>query len=70
LDIPIKAIAVWDTVGSLGTPRVGWLTKAGLQNSESKEMAFYDTKLSHCVENAFQALALDEKRSAFSPAGK
>ncbi|KAF2687322.1 hypothetical protein K458DRAFT_386150 [Lentithecium fluviatile CBS 122367] len=68
LDIRIKAIAVWDTVGSLGTPRVGWLTKVGLQSNESKEMSFYDTKLANCVENAFQALALDERRSAFSPA--
>ncbi|PSN72072.1 hypothetical protein BS50DRAFT_597501 [Corynespora cassiicola Philippines] len=68
LDIPIKAIAVWDTVGSLGAPRVGWLTKVGLQSKESREMSFYDTKLSDCIENAFQALALDEKRSAFSPA--
>lgn len=31
-------------------------------------MAWYDTKLSSCVENAFQALALDEHRSSFSPA--
>ncbi|KAF1959727.1 hypothetical protein CC80DRAFT_405721, partial [Byssothecium circinans] len=68
LDIHIKAIGVWDTVGSLGTPRVGWLTKVGLQSNESKEMAFYDTKLSNCIENAFQALSLDERRSAFSPA--
>ncbi|OCK80044.1 hypothetical protein K432DRAFT_416937 [Lepidopterella palustris CBS 459.81] len=68
LDIPIKAIGVWDTVGSLGTPRIGWLTKVGLQTDESKEMAFYDTKLSNCIDNAFQALALDERRSAFSPA--
>ena len=68
LDIPIKAIGVWDTVGSLGTPRVGWLTRVGLQSNESKEMAFYDTKLSRCVENAFQALSLDERRAAFSPA--
>ncbi|KAF2645009.1 hypothetical protein P280DRAFT_185668 [Massarina eburnea CBS 473.64] len=68
LDIQIKAIGVWDTVGSLGAPRVGWLTKVGLQSSESKEMSFYDTKLSPCIENAFQALALDERRSAFHPA--
>jgi hypothetical protein len=68
LEIPIKVVGVWDTVGSLGTPRVGWLTRVGLQSQESKEMAFYDTKLSNCIENAFQALALDEKRSAFSPA--
>jgi len=31
-------------------------------------MGFYDTKLSNCIENAFQALALDERRSAFAPA--
>ena len=31
-------------------------------------MAFYDTKLSNCIEYAFQALALDERRSSFSPA--
>lgn len=47
---------------------MGWLTKVGLQSAESKEVSFYDTKLSNCIENAFQALALDEKRTAFSPA--
>lgn len=31
-------------------------------------MSFYDTSLSDCIENAFQALALDERRSSFSPA--
>jgi uncharacterized protein (DUF2235 family) len=68
LDIPIKVIAVWDTVGSLGIPRVGFLQRVGLQMRESKATNFYDTKLSNCVENAFQALALDEQRSSFSPA--
>ncbi|KAK4998389.1 hypothetical protein LTR66_002363 [Elasticomyces elasticus] len=67
-EIPIKAIGVWDTVGSLGTPRIGWLEKLSIQSSASKEMSFYDTKLSNCIENAFQALALDESRASFSPA--
>lgn len=31
-------------------------------------MAFYDTSLSDSIENAFQALALDERRFAFQPA--
>lgn len=31
-------------------------------------MSFYDTKLSPGIENAFQALALDERRTAFTPA--
>merc|ERR1711939_431792 len=44
------------------------LTKIGLQRDQSKEMSFYDTKLGPGIENAFQALALDERRTAFSPA--
>lgn len=67
LGVPIKVVGVWDTVGSLGTPSIGWLDKVGLQGSASKQMSFYDTKLVNCIENAFQALALDEKRAAFSP---
>lgn len=68
LDIPIKVIGVWDTVGSLGIPRIGFLERVGLQMRQSKATSFYDTKLSACVENAFQALALDELRYSFSPA--
>lgn len=67
-DIRVKAIGVWDTVGSLGTPRIGFLQRLGVQSPQSRETSFYDTTLSDCVENAFQALALDERRSAFSPA--
>ncbi|KAJ4377882.1 hypothetical protein N0V83_000712 [Neocucurbitaria cava] len=68
LDIPIKAIGVWDTVGSLGIPRIGFLTRAGLQMRQSKSTSFYDTKLANCIENAFHALALDESRTSFAPA--
>jgi len=32
-----------------------------------KEYAFYDTSLGNCIEHAFHALALDERRSSFSP---
>jgi hypothetical protein len=68
LHVQIKVVGVWDTVGSLGTPKIGWLRRLGLQSSASKEHSFYDTSLSSCVENAFQALALDEERYAFMPA--
>ncbi|TLD37136.1 Homoserine dehydrogenase [Venturia nashicola] len=68
LNVTVKAIGVWDTVGALGLPRINFLTRVGLQTDQSREMTFYDTKLSNCVENAFQALALDERRTAFSPA--
>ncbi|KAI9698592.1 MAG: hypothetical protein M1820_007391 [Bogoriella megaspora] len=68
LDVKVKAIGVFETVGSLGTPRIGWLEKAGIQTAQSKRQAFHDTRIDDCIENAFQALALDERRSAFQPA--
>ncbi|QIW95166.1 hypothetical protein AMS68_000684 [Peltaster fructicola] len=67
LGINIKVVGVFDTVGALGTPKIGWLRRVGLQSSASRELSFYDTSLSDCVENAFQALALDERRYAFQP---
>jgi hypothetical protein len=67
LNIPIKVIGVFDTVGSLGVPKVGLLTRLGIQSEAMKELRFYDTSLSNCIEYAFQALALDERRFAFQP---
>ncbi|MCA0145082.1 DUF2235 domain-containing protein [Blastococcus sp. LR1] len=56
----ITFIGVWDTVGALGIPvrGMGWL---------NRKWAFHDTKLSSSVRNAFQALAIDEKRGPFRP---
>lgn len=67
-DVTIKAVGVFDTVGALGLPKIGWLRRVGLQSSAQRELSFYDTSLSDCIENAFQALALDERRYAFQPA--
>jgi hypothetical protein len=60
----IHFIGVWDTVGSLGIPVgnslfVRWI---------NKRWAFHDTDLSTTVNNAFQALAIDEQRRPFKPA--
>ena len=68
LGINIKVVGVWDTVGSLGIPRVGWLSRFRLLDQSTEEFRFYDTSLDNCIENAYQALALDENRTAFSPA--
>ncbi|KAL9027664.1 MAG: hypothetical protein Q9196_003852 [Gyalolechia fulgens] len=68
LGIKIKVVGVFDTVGSLGIPRIGSLEKLGLQRRDTREFFFYDTSLDNCIENAYQALALDENRSAFTPA--
>jgi Uncharacterized alpha/beta hydrolase domain (DUF2235) len=67
-NVLIKAVAVWDTVGSLGIPRISWLERIGLQSRNMHYYTFYDTRLHPCIENAFQALALDEHRAPFSPA--
>lgn len=64
--ITIKAVAVFDTVGSLGIPSVPWMEKMGLSHTTT-ELRFYDTALSDRIENAFHALALDEPRPPFSP---
>ncbi|KAI4096895.1 MAG: hypothetical protein LQ344_000695 [Seirophora lacunosa] len=68
LRIKIKVIGVFDTVGSLGIPRVGILERFGVQARDAREYSFYDTSLDNCIENAYQALALDENRTSFSPA--
>ena len=57
----IKFIGVWDTVGALGIP-VSWF-----QWYNKMKYSFYDTTLSSSVDNAYHALAVDEKRSNFKP---
>ncbi|GAC1447678.1 MAG: DUF2235 domain-containing protein [Isosphaeraceae bacterium] len=58
-EIPIKFLGVWDTVGALGIP----LHLVSQLNMKFYE--FHDTQLSHIVENAYQAIALDEHREDF-----
>lgn len=65
--IEVFAVAVWDTVGSLGIPTLGWLQKFGMPHA-TKELKFYNTALNNHIRHAFQALALDEHRGPFSPA--
>ncbi len=60
-DARIRCIGVWDTVGSLGIP--GDLGRQMLP----KAYYFNDTMLSPKVDVALHAIAIDEKRSAFSP---
>lgn len=66
--IPIKAICCWDTVGSLGIPRTAFIDGMTARQRRLRDYQFSDTKIHPCVENAFQALALDEHRAPFSPA--
>jgi len=58
---PIEAVAVWDTVGALGIPAFT------LSLSRVDLLQFTDTKLSPVVRNGFHAVAVDERRSDFTP---
>ncbi|KAJ7363108.1 hypothetical protein DFH08DRAFT_767398 [Mycena albidolilacea] len=65
--VKVKVVGVWDTVKSLGLPEN---ERARLWNKAfgwDRKHAFHDAHTCENVENAFQALALDEKRAAFSP---
>ena len=62
----VKAIGVWDTVGTLGVPTMK-LFGITLHTDSTHEYSFVNTEVAHNVEHAYQALALDEKRTPFSP---
>jgi len=63
-DIPIKAIGVWDTVGSVGIPAD--LERFDFLNFR-RYYGFHNTDLGARVAHAFHALALDERRKNFVP---
>ncbi|MGH6949500.1 MAG: DUF2235 domain-containing protein [Vitreimonas sp.] len=62
VDLRIRYLGVWDTVGALGIPRVLPIS-IGLNDS----YRFHDTTLSRAVAGARHAVAIDEKRAAFAP---
>lgn len=62
VDLRIRYLGVWDTVGSLGIPRVLPIS-IGL----NKRYEFHDTALSRSVEYARHAVAIDERRAPFKP---
>ena len=58
---PIKMIGVWDTVGALGAPgAMGQWIHPG-------KYRYHDVSLTPAIENAFHALAVDERRKPFAP---
>lgn len=56
-DVPVTAIGVWDTVGSLGIP----------DPAAGDVFRFADTRLAGCVGQGFHAVSLDERRTSFVP---
>lgn len=60
-DVPIQAVAVWDTVKALG------LVFPVIWRLSVKRHAFHSHSLGHSIAHGFQALAKDETRVAYSP---
>jgi uncharacterized protein (DUF2235 family) len=54
----IQMVGVWDTVGSLGIPAI-------FGQVDYTKYGFLDTSLHPDIKNAYQCLALDEKRAQF-----
>lgn len=62
VDLRIRYLGVWDTVGALGIPRL-----LPISIGMNKQYAFHDTALSRSVEYARHAVAIDERRAPFAP---
>jgi uncharacterized protein (DUF2235 family) len=61
----VKFLGVWDTVSALGVP---WgIINILLDKIPFFKIKFHDFNLCSNIENAYQALALDEKRRIFHP---
>ena len=58
---PIRFLGVWDTVGALGAP--GFLG----QLFNRKKYKYHDVGLCPAIQNAYHALAIDERRKPFRP---
>ncbi len=59
--VRIRFLGCWDTVGSFGLPIIG------LNRISQSWMMLHDHKVNGNVDNAFQALALDEGRRLYKP---
>ncbi len=62
-NVPITVLGCWDTVGELGVPdQIPLLPIDDWINAKYK---FHDTQLNRKIQNAFHAVAMDERSKAF-----
>jgi len=59
-------LGIWDTVGALGVPNVGFVSSA-FAKLFNGDHAFHDLMLSRSVSSARHAVAIDERRRTFPP---
>jgi len=62
VDVKVKFLGVWDTVGALGVPVFSKTVFARVK------YGFHDTTLGRVVENAYHAVAIDEQRADYQVA--
>lgn len=60
-EVKVKVVGVWDTVGALGVPF------HILRSFTARRYRFHDVRLGEIVVNAYQGLAIDERRVPFKP---
>ncbi|MCJ1248120.1 hypothetical protein MMC30_005335 [Trapelia coarctata] len=65
--VPIKALALFDTVGTLGIPKTGMLNFLNFVPGRPYMKGMQQPKCIKRVENIFHALALDEIRAPYAP---
>ncbi|CCF37115.1 hypothetical protein CH063_08531 [Colletotrichum higginsianum] len=58
-------LGIWDTVGSLGIPKMPWSLGKGRRSTD--ELRFVGTNIHPNIDHAFHGLALDEWRTPFGP---
>ncbi|KAK6215714.1 hypothetical protein QIS74_08733 [Colletotrichum tabaci] len=61
----VKAVGIWDTVGSLGIPKMPWSLWQGRRSND--ELRFVGINIHPNIDHAFHGLALDEWRTPFGP---
>ena len=60
-EVAVKFLGVWDTVGALGIPLDIF------KSANQGRYEFHDTTISSIIDNAYHALAIDERRKPFQP---
>ncbi len=62
--VPITLLGCWDTVGAMGIPNL--LPFSPLNKVLNARYQFHNVRLSHLIQNALHAIAIDEHRKVFN----
>jgi uncharacterized protein (DUF2235 family) len=60
-EVTVEMVGVWDTVGSLGIPGIFF------NMFNQQKYGFLDTSIHPCIQHAYHAVCIDERRAQFKP---